>query len=200
MDGVKALGHEILAFLVQKTSLNAALRLFGVELLAVQAGSQDEGGAGKRKRSPVAPASNCLEEEDDDGAEQEGEVKRWRPDTIYQAIQEFMGIMWGEKDSNENLKERAAINNNETDDDKWNSKPNLNFHASPLRIDLEEAEEKVFVFSAEKESCMDMENGAVEQDRSLPRMTFTEKQAYFARQIKDQAKEVSIERTIVLHQ
>ena len=36
IDGVKSLGHAILAFLVQKTSLNAALRLFGVELLAVQ--------------------------------------------------------------------------------------------------------------------------------------------------------------------
>ena len=108
--------------------------------------------------------------------------------------------MWGERDSNENLKERAAFNNNETDDDKWNAKPNLNFHASTLSTDLEEAEEKVFVFTAEKESCKDMENGAVEQDSSSPLMTFTEKQAYFARQIKDQAKEVGIERTIVLHQ
>ena len=36
MDGVKSLGHAILAFLVQKTSLNAALRLFGVELLVAE--------------------------------------------------------------------------------------------------------------------------------------------------------------------
>ena len=65
-------------------------KIFGVSWSSkssFQADSLDEGGAGKRKRSPVAPASSCLEEEDEDAAEQEGEVKRWRPDTIYQAIQ-----------------------------------------------------------------------------------------------------------------
>ena len=57
--------------------------------------SLDEGGAGKRKRSLVAPASSCLEEEDEDAAEQEGEVKRWRPDIIYQAIQvNIYRVMW----------------------------------------------------------------------------------------------------------
>merc|ERR1719318_1727015 len=66
-------------------------------------------------------------------------MKRWRPDHVYEAINEFVKKMWGEKDSNENIKveDSTGADNDENvnkfgsvHDGKWNKKPDINFVAN----------------------------------------------------------------------
>ena len=78
------------------------------------------------------------------------EVKRWRPDHVYEAINEFVKKMWGEKDTNENITEDEMTNEGNDEnmnnfasvhDVKWNKKPDINFVSKKaLGISISESE------------------------------------------------------------
>jgi len=71
--------------------------------------------AGKRKFSEV---EDTEKETNDDGKIESTikmELKRWRPDHVYEAINDFVKMMWGESDMNENIK------NPENNDENMNN-------------------------------------------------------------------------------
>eukprot|EP00092_Neocalanus_flemingeri_P015338 GFUD01016590.1.p1 GENE.GFUD01016590.1~~GFUD01016590.1.p1 ORF type:complete len:100 (+),score=22.97 GFUD01016590.1:197-496(+) len=57
----------------------------------------------RNQRGDTEVDTEDADEEDTD--EVEMKIKRWRPDRVYEAINEFVKKMWGEKDANENIKE-----------------------------------------------------------------------------------------------
>jgi len=73
--------------------------------------------AGKRKFSEVEDTEK--ETNDDEKVEStiKMELKRWRPDHVYEAINDFVKMMWGESDMNENIK------NPESNDENMNNFP-----------------------------------------------------------------------------
>ena len=82
---------------------------------------------------------------DDDDNVMELEMKRWRPDGVFMAVERFISRMWGEKDSNENIKENdndenmnsfASTPENATGDGNWSKKPNINFVSDSFISDI----------------------------------------------------------------
>ena len=166
-----------------------------------------ESKSGKRKRSAN---EDDLNDENEDDLEEELELKRWRPDKVYVAVQYFLNNLLGEKDSNENIKAVSQDENKNTDastytvlgDTNWKKRPEIKFFTDSVSSSINDIDENgdikktstpqivveddagpdVFVFSAEKKS--DRKN--VEDDNSLSHSTFEEKQAYFVEQIKIQ--------------
>jgi len=120
----------IFSLFVQKSGINWFLRLFGLALKPLNMNNKRE----KRKHSEV-DNEECDDEKIPEELE-EMKIKRWRPDHVYEAINEFVKKMWGEKDTNENIKEEdpSAVENDENmnnfdsvHDGKWNKKPDINF-------------------------------------------------------------------------
>jgi len=99
---------------------------FGIALKSLNLNTKGE----KRKHSEVD-----NENYDDEDNEAPGkEMKRWRPDHVYEAINDFVKKMWGEKDTNENIKDVDTQENDENMNSfasvnvgKWNKKPDINF-------------------------------------------------------------------------
>jgi len=120
----------IFSLFVQKSGINWFLQLFGLALKPLDMNNKGE----KRKHSEVDKEEGDDEKTVDDLEEME--MKRWRPDHVYEAINEFVKKMWGEKDTNENIKEEdpTVAENDENmnnfgslHDGKWNKKPDINF-------------------------------------------------------------------------
>ena len=160
---------------------------------------------GKRKRFG---SGGDDEDEEENEQEEELEMKRWRPDKVYEAVQYFINNLLGEKDSNENIKVRREsqdenMNSNSVmvGETNWNKRPEINFFSDSFASSIqdiqentdikktstpqiyieEEAASDVFIFSAEKKNAK-----IVEDDNSLSHSTFEEKQAYFVDQIQIQ--------------
>jgi len=117
----------IFSLFVQKSGINWFLRLFGLALKPLNMNNKRE----KRKHSEV-DNEECDDEKIPEELE-EMKIKRWRPDHVYEAINEFVKKMWGEKDTNENIKEEdpSAAENDENMNNfgsvKWNKMPDINF-------------------------------------------------------------------------
>jgi len=124
----KVVSVGIFSFVLNKSGINWALKFFGLALTPV-----DNSKGEKRKRSDIDLADD-VDEDHPDEENKEMELKKWRPDHVYEAINEFVKKMWGEKDSNENIKEDANIPENDenmnfaaVNHGKWNKKPDINF-------------------------------------------------------------------------
>jgi len=125
-DVAKVISVGIFSFILNKIGINWALKFFGLALTPV-----DNSKGEKRKRSLV----DTVDDVDEDTKEnKEMDSKKWRPDHVYEAINEFVRKMWGEKDSNENIKEDAHVPENDenmnfaaVNHGKWNKKPDINF-------------------------------------------------------------------------
>jgi len=211
---------EILGFIVEKSGINWVLNHFGLGLKQVTSGNNV---GEKRKRMTEEFLDDAMIEEDLDPSV---EVKRWRPDGVYKAVNEFMKKMWGEVDKNENLKHVEGDENSNVSvspnvsGGKWKIKPEINFLGdepliSSCEVQRTEKEDArmlgvkegvadigdvstpvdgndppcLFVFSGDKsKSVIESPEG----DQSMfSKMTFAEKQDYFAQQIQEQQEAVS---------
>ena len=76
------------------TSVNFLLSLFGSKVGALKT---EENKKGKRKR--MGEAREEGEVNDEGKPEEELDQKRWRPDTVYEAVQQFINNLLGEKDA-----------------------------------------------------------------------------------------------------
>jgi len=117
----------IFNFFVRKSGLNRILRPFGLSLEPIIWRGE------KRKYSEVEDedADDNTTDKDDDKEEEklELEMKRWRPDKVYEAINDFVKRMWGEKDANDNMKDSINDDIASGENVKWNKKPDINFVA-----------------------------------------------------------------------
>ena len=184
------------------SSANFLLSLFRSKTGVVGALESADNKTGKRKRLGETRGDN------DDQLGVEFDQKRWRPDTVYESVQQFINnLLVGEKDTkhgqDENMNTSSFTYNN-IGQQNWNKRPDINFFSDSLtssihdielegdikttstpQIFIEEEENgpNVFIFSAEK-SGSPTKNEM--DDNSLSRSTFEEKQAYFLDQIKMQ--------------
>ena len=90
----------------------------------------------------------------DDSAEYEDEdspgldEKRWRPDIVVQAVERFITSFWGEKDSNENIKDNENDENMNSfissggNEGTWNKRPDLNFFSDSIVSDIKDVNDK----------------------------------------------------------
>jgi len=172
----------------------------------------------KRKREDLKGSGDdgpddSAEDEEEDSPGLNG--KRWRPDIVLQAVERFITNFWGEKDSNENIKDNENDENMNSfissggTEGTWNKRPDINFFSDSVVADINDVNDKgikgtstpqiflegeaagnIFVFSAEKSekdaSGISLGHDATTEERSLSHLTFEEKQAYFAEQIKVQ--------------
>jgi len=114
----------IFKFFVGKVGLNRILRPFGLALEPLIWRGE------KRKYSEVEDEDNTTDNDDDKEEEKlELEMKRWRPDKVYEAINDFVKRMWGEKDANDNMKDSINDDIASGENVKWNKKPDINFVA-----------------------------------------------------------------------
>ena len=105
----------------------------------------------KRKREDLKGSGDdgpddSAEDEEEDSPGLDG--KRWRPDIVLQAVERFITNFWGEKDSNENIK------NNENDENMnsfissggtegtWNKRPDINFFSDSVVADINDVNDK----------------------------------------------------------
>jgi len=211
---------EILGFIVEKSGINWVLNHFGLGLK--QATTSESNVGEKRKRLTEDFVNDGMIEEELDPAV---EVKRWRPDGVYEAVNEFMKKMWGEVDKNENLKQLEGDENSNVPvspkvaGGKWKIRPEINFVGDEPRLSSEvqpvrkndvhmlagqgvdanvgdvstpidgNLPPRMFVFSGDKSKS---EIVSPEGDQSMfSKMTFAEKQEYFAKQIQEHEEAVS---------
>jgi len=112
------------SLVIERSGINRFFGFFGLALKSLNTKGE------KRKHSEVDNENSDDEDNEDLGKE----IKRWRPDQVYEAINDFVKKMWGEKDSNENIKDVDAQENDENMNSfnsanvgKWNKKPDINF-------------------------------------------------------------------------
>ena len=185
------------------SSANFLLSFFGAKVEALESVGNN---TGKRKRLGESRGDT----DEDDQLVEEFDQKRWRPDSVYESVQQFINNLLGEKDvsasqdQDENMNSSSFSHN--IGQQNWNKKPDINFFSDSVvssiqDIELEgdikttstpqifiEGEENgpnVFIFSAEK-SGSGSPAKSVADDNSLSHSTFEEKQAYFMDQIKMQ--------------
>ena len=110
--------------------INWILEHFGVALKPLNLAIQ----AGKRKYSEVDEDVKDSTDYENENENLEKELKRWRPDQVYEAINDFVKKMWGESDMNENLKNGDVNDENmnnfpmsQINGGKWKQKPDINF-------------------------------------------------------------------------
>jgi len=109
--------------------INWILKHFGLALKPLNLAVQ----GGKRKYSEVDDDEKDPTDDENEDENLEKEMKRWRPDHVYQAINDFVKKMWGESDMNENIKDGDANDENMNNfpishnSGKWKQKPDINF-------------------------------------------------------------------------
>jgi len=118
-------------FCVVNFGINWILKYFGLALkplnLAVQAGKRKYSEVDDNEKDPID------DEKENEDENLEKELKRWRPDHVYEAINDFVKKMWGESDMNENIKDGNANDENMNNfpishnSGKWKQKPDINF-------------------------------------------------------------------------
>jgi len=116
-------------FFVVNFGINWILKHFGLALKPLNLAVQ----GGKRKYSEVDDDEKDPTDDENEDENLEKEMKRWRPDHVYQAINDFVKKMWGESDMNENIKDGDANDENMNNfpishnSGKWKQKPDINF-------------------------------------------------------------------------
>jgi len=116
-------------FCVVNFGINWILKYFGLALRPLNLAVQ----AGKRKYSEVDDNEKDPIDDENENENLEKELKRWRPDHVYEAINDFVKKMWGESDMNENIKDGNANDENMNNfpishnSGKWKQKPDINF-------------------------------------------------------------------------
>jgi len=118
-------------FCVVNFGINWILKYFGLALkplnLAVQAGKRKYSEVDDNEKDPID------DENENEDENLEKELKRWRPDHVYEAINDFVKKMWGESDMNENIKDGDTNDENMNNfpishnSGKWKQKPDINF-------------------------------------------------------------------------
>jgi len=118
-------------FCVVNFGINWILKYFGLALkplnLAVQAGKRKYSEVDDNEKDPID------DEKENEDENLEKELKRWRPDHVYEAINDFVKKMWGESDMNENIKDGDTNDENMNNfpishnSGKWKQKPDINF-------------------------------------------------------------------------
>jgi len=109
--------------------INWILKHFGLALKPLNLAVQ----GGKRKYSEVDDDEKDPTDDKNEDENLEKEMKRWRRDHVYQAINDFVKKMWGESDMNENIKDGDANDENMNNfpishnSGKWKQKPDINF-------------------------------------------------------------------------
>jgi len=109
--------------------INWILKHFGLALKPLNLAVQ----GGKRKYSEVDDDEKDPTDDENEDENLEKEMKRWRPDHVYQAINDFVKKMWGESDMNENIKDGDSNDENMNNfpishnSGKWKQKPDINF-------------------------------------------------------------------------
>jgi len=109
--------------------INWILKHFGLALKPLNFAVQ----AGKRKYSEVDDDEKDPTYDDNEDENLEKGLKRWRPDYVYEAVNDFVKKMWGESDMNENIKDGDTNDENMNNfpishnSGKWNQKPDINF-------------------------------------------------------------------------
>jgi len=109
--------------------INWILKHFGLALRPINISIQ----AGKRKYSEVDDDEKDPTDDEIEDEKLEKELKRWRPDHVYEAINDFVKKMWGESDMNENIKDVDFNDENMNNfpmshnSGKWKQKPNISF-------------------------------------------------------------------------
>jgi len=135
---------EMLGYIIEKSGINWVLNHFGIGLKQVASGSNV---GEKRKRMNEEFLDDAMIDEDLDQSV-EVEVKRWRPDGVYEAVNEFMKKMWGEVDKNENLKQ-VHVEGDENSNipvspnvlgGKWKITPEINFVGDEPRTSSSEVQ------------------------------------------------------------
>jgi len=116
-------------FCVVNFGINWILKYFGLALKPLNLAVQ----AGKRKYSEVDDNEKDPIDDENEKENLEKELKRWRPDHVYEAINDFVKKMWGESDMNENIKDGDTNDENMNNfpishnSGKWKQKPDINF-------------------------------------------------------------------------
>merc|ERR1719219_1972250 len=200
-------GLRTVAAAIFGSSANFLLSFFGSKVKVGALKSVDSK-KGKRKRLGETRGDSNDEENDDQPGE-ELEQKRWRPDTVYESVQQFINNLLGEKDSSDTTDSRDENMNTNLStlnigQQNWNKRPDINFFSDSfvssihdielegdikttstpqIFIEEEESSQNVFIFSAEKSDSP--------RKTSLSHSTFEEKQAYFREQIKMQEMKAS---------
>ena len=92
------------------SSANFLLSLFGSQTRAVKS---LENKKGKRKRlGETSGDGETYDGGNDDQPMEELEQKRWRPDTVYEAVQQFVNNLLGEKDTSDSDSRDENMNTN----------------------------------------------------------------------------------------
>ena len=136
----------------------------------------------KRKR-PSEMSGDAEDEENEDQPDEEFDQKRRRPDTVYEAVQQFINNLLGEKETKDSVEENMNINSvtHNTGEPNWNKKPEINFFSDSLVSSIHDMEQEgdiktistpqmfieeeesgqknVFIFSAEKSGSLVKKGG-----------------------------------------
>jgi len=153
------------SLMIEKSGINWVLRSFGLALKSLSLNTKGE----KRKHSEVDTENSDDEDNDVLGME----IKRWRPDHVYEAINEFVKKMWGEKDTNENIKDVDAQENDENMNSfasanvgKWNKKPDINFVSNKIiEIKTVEAENLIRDLTPKKTTWKEVNAEGLSEDK-----------------------------------
>ena len=107
--------------------------LLGFGLSKVNSDGSEDTAHGKRKREDIVDGE---ETEAPDDSSVKLKEKRWRPDVVFQAVENFIASLWGAKDSNENLKPSDNDENmnsfNTGHEESWNKRPDINFFSDSI--------------------------------------------------------------------
>jgi len=140
------------SLVIERSGINRFFGFFGLALKSLNTKGE------KRKHSEVDNENSDDEDNEDLGKE----IKRWRPDHVYEAINDFVKKMWGEKDTNENIKDVDDQENDENMNSfdsvnvgKWNKKPDINFVPNKVvGIKTVEAETQIRDLTPKKPTLM----------------------------------------------
>merc|ERR1719186_1593718 len=161
---VKYVVAAFCTLVIDKSGINWVLGFFGIALKSLNLDTKGE----KRKHSEV-DNEDC---DDEDNEAPEKEMKRWRPDHVYEAFNDFVKKMWGDKDKNENIKDVDAHENDENMNSfasnvgKWNKKPDINFVPNKIiEIKTVEAENLIRDLTPKKTKLKEENSKGTSEDK-----------------------------------
>ena len=103
---------SFLTNIVSKSIRDTAEYLFSLARAVLGSSEDPQLNTAKRKRSDVA-GNDTMDTEEKEAEDEQADVKtkRWRPDAVFQAVEKFISNFWGERDSNENIKDEGNDEN-----------------------------------------------------------------------------------------
>ena len=90
-----------------------------------------DGVSSKRKFSEQLKGAELEEEEREEGGK---EVKRWRGDTIFIAVQDFIAKMWGGSAVEDGSTEGELENKDNFDEKFWKQQPQFDFLPNEVQV------------------------------------------------------------------